>query len=147
MRPAQTYANLTDAQYQQLLTALHQQWRVAVRAVMILLSADGMPPAEIAELLHYDDPVTVRRWIRRHDAEGLPGLPDRPRSGYPRHGRTRLGTRIRALLATPKAWTTIRIWRARTPRGSPPHHLPAHPRTSQLAPTPPDSQDRNVSRD
>ncbi|WP_157548073.1 IS630 family transposase [Micromonospora sp. ATCC 39149] len=112
MRPAQTYANPTDAEYQQLLTALHHQWRVAMRTVMILLSADGMSPAEIAELLHYDDPVTVRRWIRRHNAEGLAGLPDRPRSGRPRHGSTGLGRRIRVLLTTPKAWTTLRIWRA-----------------------------------
>ncbi len=111
MRPPQTYANVTDRQYQQLLTALHQQWRVAARALMILLSADGMPPAEIAALLHYD-PVTVRRWITRHGTEGLPGLSDRPRSGRPRHGSLRLGARIRALLMTPKAWTTTRIWRA-----------------------------------
>jgi len=111
MRPPQTYANITDRQYQQLLDALHQQWRVAVRAVMILLSADGMDPAEIAALLHYD-PVTVRRWIHRHDTEGLTGLPDRPRSGRPRHGSPRLGARIRKLLLTPKAWTTARIWRA-----------------------------------
>lgn len=53
----------------------------------------------------------MRRWITRHDLDGLAGLPDRPRSGRPRLGSTRLGERIRALLATPKAWTTARIWR------------------------------------
>jgi transposase len=111
MRPAHVYANVTDEQYEDLVTALHRQWRVATRAVMVLLSASGMAPSEIAVLLHYD-PVTVRRWIARHDLQGLSGLPDRPRPGRPRIGSPRIGERIRALLATPKAWTTSRIYRA-----------------------------------
>jgi transposase len=110
MRPAHVYANLSDEQYHDLLTALHQQWRVATRAVMVLLSANGMPAAQIGALLHYD-PATVRRWIARHDLEGVPGLPDRPRSGRPRLGSSRIGQRIRTLLNKPKAWTTARIWR------------------------------------
>ena len=105
VRPAHVYANLSDRQYHELVNALHQQWRVATRAVMILLSANGMTATEIGALLHYD-PRTVRRWITRHDRESLAGLPDRPRSGRPR-----LGERVRALLATPKAWTIVRIWR------------------------------------
>jgi transposase len=111
MRPAHVYANLTDQQHHDLLTALHGQWRVAARLVMILLSAAGMSATEIAALLHYD-PVTVRRWINRHACDGVEGLPDRPRSGRPRLGSTRLGQRITTLLRTPKAWTTARIWRA-----------------------------------
>lgn len=111
MRPAHVYANLSDQQYQELVTVLHQQWRVATRAVMVLLSAGGMPAADIAALLHYD-PRTVRRWIARHEGEGVCGLPDRARSGRPRAGSPRIGERIRALLATPKAWTTGRVWRA-----------------------------------
>jgi transposase len=111
MRPAHVYANVSDEQYHQLVDALHHQWRVATRAVMILLSISGMPPAQIAALLHYH-PRTVRRWIARHDLEGLAGLPDRPRSGRPRLGSRRLGERIRALLAVPKAWTTTRIWQS-----------------------------------
>lgn len=110
MRPAHVFANPTDEQYHQLVDALHRQWRTAARAVMILLSAGGMTAAEIGALLHYD-PKTVRRWITRHDLDGLAGLPDRPRSGRPRLGSTRLGQRIGTLLATPKAWTTARIWR------------------------------------
>jgi transposase len=110
MRPAHVYANPTDEQYHQLIDALHRQWRTATRAVMVLLSAAGWAPSDIAALLHYD-PRTVRRWITRHHVEGLAGLPDRPRSGRPRLGSSRLGARIRALLATPKAWTTARIWR------------------------------------
>lgn len=111
MRPAHVYSNLSDARYDEMITALHQQWRVATRAVMILLSAGGMPATEIGALLHYH-PRTVHRWIARHDLEGLAGLPDRPRSGRPRTGSPRLGQRIRTLLDTPKAWTTGRIWRA-----------------------------------
>jgi DNA-binding MarR family transcriptional regulator len=68
MRPAHIYANLTPAQHDDLITALHGHWRVAARIVMILLSASGMSAPEIAELLHYD-PVTVRRWIDRHEQQ------------------------------------------------------------------------------
>jgi hypothetical protein len=110
MRPAQVFANPTDEQYRDLITALHGPWRTATRAVMALLSADGMSATEIGALLHYD-PHTVRRWIARHDAEGVTGLPDRPRTGRPRLGSPRLGEGIRTLLNTPKAWTTARIWR------------------------------------
>jgi transposase len=110
MRPAHVYANVSDEQYLQLVDALHRQWRVATRAVMILLSAGGMSAAQIGGLLHYD-PRTVRRWISRHDLEGMAGLPDRPRTGRPRLGSPALGARIRALLSTPKAWTIARIWR------------------------------------
>ena len=60
MRPAHVYANVSDEQYHQLVDVLHRQWRVATRTVMILLSAGGMPAADIAALLHYD-PATVRR--------------------------------------------------------------------------------------
>lgn len=111
MRPAHIYADVSAQQYHELHYALHHQWRAATRAVMVVLSAGGMPAAEIAALLHYS-PVTVRRWIARHDTEGVAGLPDRPRSGRPRLGSPRLGQRITALLRTPRAWTTARIWRA-----------------------------------
>ncbi|GAA2702871.1 hypothetical protein GCM10010429_08260 [Micromonospora olivasterospora] len=80
MRPPHVYANLPDEQYHQIVDALHRQWRVATRAVMILLSAGGMPASEIGALLHYD-PATVRRWIIRHDLEGLDGLPTGPAPG------------------------------------------------------------------
>lgn len=59
MRPAHVFANLSDEQYHDLVTALHRQWRVATRAVMVLLSASGMPATDIGALLHYD-PRTVR---------------------------------------------------------------------------------------
>src|SRR5690606_829211 len=74
MRPVQVYANLTSFQYGQLVGALRGPWREATRAVMVLLSAKGMSPTEIAELLDYH-PRTVRRWISRHDTEGIVGYP------------------------------------------------------------------------
>ncbi|GIM90707.1 hypothetical protein Ato02nite_025000 [Paractinoplanes toevensis] len=111
MRPAHVYASMSAQQHTELITALHGPWRTATRMVIVVLSAAGMSPSEIADLLHYD-PKTVRTWIARHRSEGITGLPDRPRSGRPRKGSRRLGERIHTLLQTPKAWTTTRIWRA-----------------------------------
>ena len=65
---------------------------------MVLLSAHGLPPAEIAAPLDCH-PATVRRWISRFNREGAAGLADRPRSGRPRPGGRRLTGRIAALLA------------------------------------------------
>lgn len=110
MRPPHVYANLSDQQYHEVVDALHRQWRVATRAMMILLSAGGMSAAEIGALLHYD-PRTVRRWIARHRGESLAGLPDQPRSGRPRLGSPRLGERICSMLGAPKSWTIGRVWR------------------------------------
>jgi transposase len=56
--------------------------RVAERIRMILLSSRGYPVPEIARIFECDE-ATVREWIRRYEAEGLPGLKDRPRSGRP----------------------------------------------------------------
>jgi transposase len=111
MRPAHVYARMSAQQHTELITALHSQWRTATRMVIVVLSAAGWTASEIADLLHYD-PKTVRTWIRRHQHEGLAGLPDRPRPGRPRKGSPRLGQRIHALLLTPKAWTTARIFKA-----------------------------------
>jgi transposase len=110
MRPAHIYASMSTEQHTELITALHGPWRNATRIMMVVLSAAGFSASEIADLLHYD-PKTVRTWIARHQAEGLIGLPDRPRSDRPRKGSPRLGQRIHALLLTPKAWTTTQIWR------------------------------------
>jgi len=104
LRPAAIYAKPTDQAQPELLALLHGQWRVATRALMLLLSLQGWSAAAIAELLDYH-PRTVRRWIRRFDGEGVAGLADRPRSGRPRLGSRRLGQRIRRLLGLPRAWT------------------------------------------
>ncbi|RSM40151.1 IS630 family transposase, partial [Actinoplanes sp. ATCC 53533] len=105
MRPAHVYASMSAQQHTELITALHGPWRNATRIMMVVLSAAGWSASEIADLLHYD-PKTVRAWIARHHAEGLAGLPDRPRSGRPRKGSPRLGQRIHTLLQTPRSWTT-----------------------------------------
>jgi transposase len=111
MRPAHVYARMPAEQHTELITALHGPWRTATRMVIVVLSAAGWSASEIADLLQYD-PATVRRWIARHQAEGLAGLPDRPRSGRPRNGSHRLGERIHRLLMKPKPWTTASLWRA-----------------------------------
>ena len=82
MRPAHVYASMSEQQHTELITALQGQWRTATRMVIVVLSAAGWTSTEIADLLHYD-PKTVRSWIARHHAEGITGLPDRPRSGRP----------------------------------------------------------------
>jgi transposase len=110
MRPVSVFANDPGSQIGQLRGDLHGRWRQATRAVMILLSAHGLPPAQIAELLDCH-PATVRRWIGRFNAEGAAGLADRPRCGRPRLGGRRLAGRIAALLARPGPWTLPRIRR------------------------------------
>jgi transposase len=111
MRPVSVFANVPGSEIEQLEAELRgRRWRQATRAVMVLLSAHGLPPAAIAELLDCH-PATVRRWISRFNAEGLGGLADRPRSGRPALGGRRLTSRISALLKRPGPWTLPRIRR------------------------------------
>ena len=110
MRPVSVFANDPRSEIEQLRSDLHGRWRQATRAVMVLLSAHGLPPAQIAELLDCH-PATVRRWIGRFNAEGTAGLADRPRSGRPPLGGRQLTSRIAALLARPGPWTLPRIRR------------------------------------
>ncbi|MCC7106954.1 MAG: IS630 family transposase [Chloroflexi bacterium] len=56
--------------------------RVALRAQMVLWSAQGMSARRIAELLEIGEDV-VRTWLQRYQAGGLDGLVDRPRPGRP----------------------------------------------------------------
>ena len=83
MRPVSVFAKGPGSEIERLRGDLHGRWRQATRAVMVLLSAHGLPPAQIAALLDCH-PATVRRWIGRFNAEGLAGLADRPRCGRPR---------------------------------------------------------------
>ena len=110
MRPVSMFANGPGREIEQLEADLHGRWRQAARAVMVLLSAHGLPPAQIAALLDCH-PATVRRWISRFNDEGAAGLADRPRCGRPRLGGQRLTGRIAALLARPGPWTLPRIRR------------------------------------
>lgn len=56
--------------------------RVAIRAQMILLSAQGLSVPQIARMFDADR-KTVRFWMRRFDVHGPAGLYDAPRSGRP----------------------------------------------------------------
>jgi transposase len=80
MRPVSVSANRPGSEIEQLRSDLHGQWRQATRAMMILLSAHGLPPAQIAELLDCHL-ATVRRWIGRFNAEGAAGLAGRGPGG------------------------------------------------------------------
>jgi transposase len=110
MRPVSVFTKAPGSEIDQLRARLRGRWRQPARAVMVLLSAHGLPPAQIAALLGCH-PATVRRWIGRFNAEGLAGLADRPRSGRPRLGGRRLTARIAALLKRPGPWTLPRIRR------------------------------------
>ena len=110
MRPVSVFANGPAREIAQLEADLHGRWRQATRAVMVLLSAHGLAPAQIAVLLDCH-PATVRRWIGRFNDEGLAGLADRPRPGRPALGGRQLTGRIAALLTRPGPWTLPRIRR------------------------------------
>jgi transposase len=110
MRPVSVFAKGPDNEIEQLRGDLRGRWRQASRAVMVLLSLHGLPPAQIAALLDCH-PATVRRWIGRFNDQGTAGLADRPRCGRPRLGGRRLTGRIAALLARPGPWTLPRIRR------------------------------------
>jgi transposase len=56
--------------------------RVVERARMILAVDAGQRVPEVARRLGLGADV-VRQWIKRFNADGLPGLEDRPRSGRP----------------------------------------------------------------
>jgi transposase len=111
MRPCHVYACVSPRQQPHLVKLVRGRYRIAVRIVMILLSANGMNAVEIADLLGYD-PATVRRWISRFNTEGIHALADRPRPGRPPVCGPWLDERIRRLLRSPKAWTTARIFAA-----------------------------------
>lgn len=58
--------------------------RVRSRAQMILLGAENkMTAPQIANIVRQDE-QTVRRWIKRFNAEGINGLSDEPKSGAPK---------------------------------------------------------------
>jgi transposase len=80
MRPVSVSANGPGSEIEQLEADLRGRWREAARAVMVLLSLHGLPPAQIAALLDCH-PATMRRWISRFSDEGMAGLADRPRCG------------------------------------------------------------------
>src|SRR5512132_3505408 len=57
--------------------------RVAERARIVLLAADGLTGAQIAERAGCTEP-TVIKWRRQYAETGLAGLEDAPRPGGPK---------------------------------------------------------------
>src|SRR5258707_5669839 len=57
--------------------------RVAERARIVLLSAEGLTGPQIAERVGWSEP-TVVKWRRQYAEAGLAGLEDAPRPGGPR---------------------------------------------------------------
>ena len=55
-----------------------------LRYQMLLLLAEGRTPAEVGGLVRRSS-ATVRRVLRRYQAEGPAGVPQRPRPGQPPH--------------------------------------------------------------
>ncbi|WP_146087547.1 IS630 family transposase [Thermomonospora echinospora] len=110
MRPSSGFANRSDVQVHQLRRDLRGRWRVAVRAVMVLLSLHGLSAAQIAVPLDCDA-GTVRRWIARFNDRGVAALADRPRSGRPPLGGPLSPARIAGLLQRPGPRTVPRVWR------------------------------------
>jgi transposase len=74
---------LTEEQQKALKILTRQAvGRVAERARMILLSAEGKTASEISKIFHCSF-SKVKRWIKRYQAFGLEGLYDKPRQGRP----------------------------------------------------------------
>jgi hypothetical protein len=94
---------LSDEQRRELAhraAAYSQPWRDVVRAKAILLAADGLSNAVIAERLGVSR-QSVSEWRKRFFDEGVAGLEERPRSGRPRSfspgpGRRGQGVGVRA---------------------------------------------------
>ena len=77
---------LTTAELTQLDELYHRTKNVRIRnrAQMILLSAeDKMTAPQIAKIVRQDE-QTVRRWMKRLNAEGISGLSHEPKSGAPK---------------------------------------------------------------
>jgi len=74
MRPAYVFAKGPGSEIEQLRVSLRGRWRQAARAVMVLLSLQGISAAQIAVLLECH-PATVRRWVGRFNTEGMAGWP------------------------------------------------------------------------
>jgi transposase len=56
--------------------------RLVLRATILHLGEQGQRVPQIARELDLDE-NTVRKWVKRFDAQGLAGLEDAPRSGAP----------------------------------------------------------------
>jgi transposase len=57
--------------------------RLRTRAQIILLAAEQRLTAPAIAAIVREDDQTVRNWLKRYQAEGIAGLPDRPMPGAP----------------------------------------------------------------
>ena len=76
---------LTQSEIDELQTLYEKtkKVRVRTRAQMILLSVEqNMTSQQISQIVRKNE-QTVRRWIKRYNAEGINGLYDAPRPGAP----------------------------------------------------------------
>ena len=77
---------IKQEEYEELEDLYHKtkDVRIRIRAQMILLAIDHeYVPQQIAEIVRKND-QTVRRWMKRFNAEGINGLYDQPRPGTPK---------------------------------------------------------------
>ena len=76
---------LTESAHQALVDLYHStnQPRIRTRAQMILLSAEQALKAPQIALIVRESERTVQRWLKRYQAEGIPGMHDAPKSGKP----------------------------------------------------------------
>ena len=84
MQPIEVRALTADeaAALERLAHSRTAPTRAVERAQIVWQAHGGALAGEIAATCGVD-PETVRRWIKRFNAEGLAGLEDRPRSGCP----------------------------------------------------------------
>lgn len=110
---------LSDDETTELRRLAHSQKveaRLRERARICWRSHEGHRVREIMAALHLDE-RTVRRWIHRFNAQGLPGLTDAPRQGRPTtYTRQEVGTVIATSLTPPDdlglpfgSWTLDRL--------------------------------------
>jgi len=84
MNPIKVH-DLTDPEIDELHTLYDKtkDVRLRTRAQMVLLSAEqNMTAQQIGQIVRQNE-QTVRRWLKRYQAEGVNGLSDAPRPGAP----------------------------------------------------------------
>ena len=86
MVPALRITNEERRELERRAQGEHVSRRVAQRARIVLLAADGVPNRQIAMLVGLNQ-NQVGMWRKRYAAMGMGGLEDRPRPGRPRRVR------------------------------------------------------------
>ncbi len=104
------------AEVKRLATSRTESARAVERARIVWLSREGKRVPAIAGELRVSEGM-VRQWIKRFNAEGLPGLADLPRSGKPpTYTKEQVGEVIATSLTNPRilqlpfaSWTLDRL--------------------------------------